>query len=184
MILSPLFVVVDNGSGGFCGRRLDGLHLELDVDAIADEDATCLEQLGPEQAEVLSIEGGRRDESGALVAPRVLRAAAVLDVEDDLATDVADGEVARHAVALARQLLDPRAAKLHLREALDLEEIRRAEMRIALGHAGVDAGNIDGRFDGRLGEIAVVVQDQVAAEAAEAASNLRDHHVPDRKADA
>src|SRR3954467_8464883 len=170
-------------SGGLCGRRLDGLHLELDVDAIADEDATCLEQLGPVQAEVLSIEGGRRDEPSALVAPRVLRAAAVLDVEDDLATDVADGEVTRHAVALARHLLDSRAAKLHLREAFDLEEIRRAEMRVALGHAGVDAGDIDGRFDGRLGEI-VVVQDQVAAEAGKAASNFGYHHVPDRKADA
>src|SRR3954470_5257603 len=183
MILFSFVRSCRDWSGGLCGRRLDGLHLELDVDAIPDEDATCLEQLGPVQAEVLSIEGGRRDESGALVAPRVLRAAAVLDVEDDLPSDIADGEVARHAVALAGHLLDSRAANLHLREALDLEEIRRAEMRIALGHAGVDASDIDGRFDGRLGEVAVV-QDQVAAEAAEAASNFRDHHVPDRKADA
>jgi hypothetical protein len=52
-----------------------------------------------------------------------------------------------------------------------------------LGRTRVDAGDVDGRFDGRLGEI-TVVEDQVAGEAGEAAPNLRDHHVADRKADA
>src|SRR5690349_7992925 len=87
--------------------RLHCLHLELDVDAIADQHAARLEQLVPLQAEVLAIDGRRRQEADALVTPRILRASAVLDVERDLAGDVADRQLADDAITLAAHLLDP-----------------------------------------------------------------------------
>jgi hypothetical protein len=39
MTLYSFVVVVRSGSSRSCGRRLDDLHLEIDVDAIVDEDA-------------------------------------------------------------------------------------------------------------------------------------------------
>src|SRR5262245_58944868 len=102
------------GSGRSCGRYLDGLHLQLDVDAIADEDAAGLEQLVPVQAEVLPVEGRRRRESETFVAPWILRAAAVLDVERHLARDVADRQVPDDAKALPRDLFDSRGPESQL----------------------------------------------------------------------
>src|SRR5579862_4486055 len=73
-------VVMVPPSRGLRGRRLHGLDLELDLDLVADQHAARLEHLVPAQAEILAIDRRRRDEAGALVAPRVLGEAAELDV--------------------------------------------------------------------------------------------------------
>src|SRR5262245_29100995 len=92
------------------GRGLHRLHVELDVDALADQHAAGLEHLVPGEPELLAIDRRLRDEARALVAPRVGAAAAVLDVEHDLADDVANAEDAGHAIALVGHALDARAA--------------------------------------------------------------------------
>src|SRR5688500_8219938 len=93
-------------SRGFFGQGFDGLHFELDLDAVADEDAAGLEHLVPPESEVLPVESGFRDESDSLVAPRILGSAAVLDVEGYLARHVADGELSDDAVASIFEPLD------------------------------------------------------------------------------
>src|SRR5262249_18370036 len=81
-------------SGCFNGRALDGLHLELDVDAVADEKASRFEHLVPSQAKVLAIDRSLCGEAAAHIAPRIRALSAVLGVERNLAGDVTDGEVA------------------------------------------------------------------------------------------
>src|SRR6185436_2808056 len=76
------------------GLGVDGLDVELDVDAIADEHPAGFEHLVPLEAEVLAIDRRLRDEADALVAPWIQAAASGLDVERDRARDVADGELA------------------------------------------------------------------------------------------
>src|SRR5256885_8771821 len=83
-----------------CGR-VDGLHVELDVDAVPDEHAARLEDLVPLEAEILALDRRLRDEADALVAPRVLAAAGGLGVEHDLAGDVADRQRAGDAEVAA-----------------------------------------------------------------------------------
>src|SRR5690606_38081376 len=83
------------GRGG-----LDHLDVELDADPLTDGDAAGLEQLVPAQAEVAPVDRGPGAEGEALVAPLIEAAAAVLDLELDLAGDVADGELAAHDIVL------------------------------------------------------------------------------------
>src|SRR5215468_6603168 len=122
--------------GGVARRGVDGLDVELDVDAVADQHAAGLEQLVPRQAEVLAVDRCLRDEPDPLVAPRIDAAAGRLGVERDLAGRVADRELADHAQPAAADVLHARAAEAQLGEPLDVEEVRRAQVVVALGRAG------------------------------------------------
>ena len=67
-----------------------------------------------------------------------------------------------HGESAVRDQLSPAplnalALKSDLRELLDREEIRRAQMVVALGDAGVDARSFDDSADGRFGDVAFVV---------------------------
>src|SRR5450755_797501 len=166
--------------GGCCAH---GLQLELDLDAIAHQQAARLEDLVPLEAEVLAVEGALRGESDPFVAPGVLAAAAVLDVERDLAADVADGQLSGQTVERRAELLDPRAAEPDLGKVLDVEEVGRPQVIVALGRARVDAGGIDRRLPDRPREIALVEVD-LSGELGEAAPSLLDYHVADREVDA
>ena len=77
------------------GRRLDRLHLE---ETRSPRDRSPARRRSPSawfhlKAEVLPVESALRREADPFVAPGVLSAAAVLDVERDLAADVADGQL-------------------------------------------------------------------------------------------
>src|SRR5262245_60644055 len=112
-----------DGSSSLHGRGPYALHFQLDVDAVADQDAARFEDLVPVQAEVLPVERGLRDEADPLVAPRVLRAPAVLDVQRNRPRHVADREIAGDTVTALRQRVDARAAEPELRKALGVEEV-------------------------------------------------------------
>src|SRR5579863_9988922 len=161
----------DFRSGRLGGRRLDRLQLQLELHAIADQHATGLECLVPLQTEVLAVESAPRREADPFVAPGVLAAAAVLDVERDRTRDVADGQLAGQAVTLRADLLDPRTAEPDLGEMLDVEEIGRLQVLVTLGRPRVDAGGVDRRLHDRAREVALVERD-VPGELGEAASNL------------
>src|SRR6185503_16599065 len=117
--------------------------VELDIDAIADEHTAGLQSLVPLESEILPIERGLRNEAHALVAPWILCSAAGLDVEDDFPRGVADGEISGDAEAIVIQLFDSRAPEPELGELLHVEEVRGAEVGVALRSSRVDAGRVD-----------------------------------------
>ena len=49
-----------------------------------------------------------------------------------------------------------RVLRNELGKLLDVEEVGRAQVRVALRRAGVDAGGVDRRLDGRPRQVAVV----------------------------
>src|SRR5260370_24679537 len=108
--------------------------------------------------------------------------ATVFDVQRHLARGVADRQVSDDAIALPFEPFDTRAPEPELGVLLDVEEVRRAEVGVALGRTRVDAGGVDRRLDRRSGEV-TVVEVRLAGVDREAASHLRDHHVTDREVD-
>src|SRR5688500_100012 len=70
------------------------LGTDLDLDLLADEHAAGLERLVPRDAELFAVDLGGRAEPDDLLAPRALRVPLELDVELDLAGDVANRQVA------------------------------------------------------------------------------------------
>ena len=112
---------------------LDRLDLDLDVHAVADHHAAGLEHLVPGEPEVLPIDRRLRREPGALVAPRVLGPARVLHVEGDFAQRPANREVADHAQPAVAQALRALALEGQLRMALDVQEVRRLQVRVTVG---------------------------------------------------
>ena len=84
------------------------------------------------------------------------------------------------AVAVA-SVIDVRAER-HGRAALDVEEVGRRDVGVAVGVAGVDRRQVDG---GRRRDVSssVGADDDVDVEALEAAAHLRDAEVADREAD-
>src|SRR5512140_2413485 len=145
-----------DGGGGYL---LHGLELDRDLDLLADEHAARLERGVPDEAELAAVEGRLGGEARALVAPRVLARAGELGVQDDLLLHAVELEVARHPVARAG-LLDPARAEGELRVLRDVEEVRGAQVRVAVGHLGVDGGGVDGRLDRGAGEVLRVELDR------------------------
>jgi len=78
---------------------------------------------------------------------------------------------------MAAERASPRNAARILRH---IEEVGRLEVRVAVGHAGVDAGRVDRHRDGRLREVAVRHVHR-ARPAGKRPSHLRDDQVPDEK---
>src|SRR5690606_6781439 len=91
----------------------------------------ALDELVVRDAEVVAVDGGRGEEGDPLVAPGVRRLAAILAGEDDGPRCAADREV---AVDLdpAAVLHDSVAREGHRRILLGGEEVRRAEVGVAL----------------------------------------------------
>src|SRR5690606_9489209 len=122
----------------------DGGHLELEGDLLAHEHATGLERRVPGEAPVLAVDDHAALEPEAGVAEGVDGGARVLEVEGDRAGRALDGEVAGHPVGRVVHHLDRGAAELDGRVVLHVEEVVAAQVRVAVGVAGVDAGGLDG----------------------------------------
>src|SRR5205085_528721 len=124
---------------------------------------------------VLAIDLRRRGKAGSAPERLLLRQPLVLDIEDDRPRDVEDREV---AVKLQRAVachFDPRALERERGVLLDVEDVGRAKVRVAVGLTGIDAGgayaHLDARVFGRLSDA------NLAVDVREMASYLRDHQV-------
>src|SRR5277367_6432084 len=83
---STLHATVRRGSRGL-SENLHRLDVELDLDLIADEQATTFEHLVPLQPELTAVDRRRGREPHAVVAVRILGGAERLDVERHVARD-------------------------------------------------------------------------------------------------
>src|SRR6266508_2829156 len=160
---------------GVSSVLLDSLDLELEAGLLADQDASTLERSVPGQAEFLTVELGLGREAGALVPERTLRPAVVLDLQRHRPGNAMDGEVARDEKVVRRAPLDPRAAERDLRVALDVEEVGRAQVRVPLLVAALDAGRVDLDLDPRAQR--VVGDVDVALHVGELAPDLAHHQM-------
>src|SRR5207248_3216902 len=91
-------------------------------------------------------------------------------------------QLSDHAEAVPAARLDAGAGEGDGRVLLDVEEVGRAQVRVALGVAGGNRGRVDLGPDGRAARVVGDVQDS-AADAGEAALDGGDHHVADAELD-
>src|SRR3954452_10929764 len=162
------------------GVAENGLDLELDGDLVTDDDAAAVHRHLDVDAELVAVDLGLGGEAGARAAEGVRAEAVELKVEDDRAGDALDRQLALDgpvgAVGLHRG-----GAEEHGRVVLDVEEVSRADVRVALLLTGVDGAELDTGLDRGLG--GVLGGDDLALEVAEVAADLADHHVADGEAD-
>src|SRR5439155_23983143 len=105
-----------------------------------------------------------------------------LALERDRAGDAADGQVALDGELAVALRLDAGAGEGEIRVALGVEEVGRAQVRVALGLARVDAGGGDLHLDARIGGVRLV-DDDGPFHVGEAAFDRRDHQVLDGELD-
>src|SRR4051794_14969966 len=121
---------------------LDRRDVELELDLVRDEDATGLEGGVPADAPVLAVDGRGALEPGADVAEGVLRGAGGLEDDGDRLGDALDGQVAGDGPVVA-VALDAGGDEGDVGVGLVLEEVSGAQVRVAVGVAGVDAAALD-----------------------------------------
>src|SRR5689334_5961060 len=139
---------------------LNQLHLDRHLDIVAEEPAAGLECLVPGEAELLPVDLPLRLEAHPLTAPRILAAALELGVERDFLRLIADREIADQLELAIDVALDALARERHRRKALDVEEVWRAEVPVALLGARVDARGRDLDLDLRLLRLRLVMRNR------------------------
>src|SRR5438309_2004483 len=122
---------------------LDRFDLELEARLLAHQDAAGLDGHVPGEPEVLAIDLGAGREAGPPVAHRIGCPAVVLDLEADSARDAVDRQITVYEEVSGRFPFDPRALERDLRIALDVEEVGRTQVLVALLVPALDAGGID-----------------------------------------
>src|SRR5690606_37281033 len=122
-----------------------------------------LQRLVPPQPPFAPVDLGLGGESGALLAPGVRADAFEGRLERHRHGLTANLEFTCEAEAIAFLLVRPlytRASERDLRVILDVEEVRGAQVRIPVRHAGVDAGGIDLHDDAGLVRVVLVDLDR------------------------
>src|SRR5262245_28624570 len=140
---------------------LDALDVQVDGDLVADEDAAAFESLVPGESEVLAVDRRRAVESRPLLAVGALPLAEEARVEDNRARHAVKREVSAHFPFFAARIdvARPRALEGDLRKLFGVEEVRGAQMAVALLDVGVDAGGIDRSLHLGLGGALFVIDD-------------------------
>src|SRR5665811_2155191 len=128
------------GGGPSSVRLKHRLDLDAELDLLADQPATGLERLVPREAPLLAVDLRLGGEEGALTAERVAHLPVVLGLHRDGLGYSTDGEIAVDLPVVVAVVLHTRARERQLRVRVDLEEVRAAQMIVALLGARVDAG--------------------------------------------
>src|SRR6195952_4384977 len=152
-----------------------GLHGEVDVHLVADEDPAAVERDVEVHAEVLAVDDAVGLEAETLAAPRVLADAQELDLELDGLGDALEGEVADDGGAV-----EGGRGEAHLAELLHVEEVSGAQVAVALLVAGVDRVQVHGRVG--AGVLERLTGRELALELSELSGDLA-HQVANREPD-
>src|SRR5581483_4676619 len=160
---------------------VDRLDVDLEVDFVADQEAARLERGVPVQAELLAVDLAADLEARHLLAPRVLAAPEQGRVEHDGARHAADRQVAVDPGRVGAGRLDPCAGEGDRRILLDVEEVGRSQVAVALLLARVDRRRVHLDLDRGLRRVRLVEHDR-AGDAGEAALRRSEHHVLDTEA--
>src|SRR5690348_6724479 len=126
-----------------CTLRSEKLELEADLHLVADQQAAGFERLIPGQTEIAAADLRRRAESEALAAPRIRDPALLDDVERHLTRHAVDRQVAGELELAAAAIEHARPLERDARILLRVEEVGRAEVRVALRVACVDGIDVD-----------------------------------------
>jgi hypothetical protein len=153
----------------------DCFDLEADLDVVSDDYPACLQGLIPGQPEIASIDLAARAEPDAFPTPGVSGPAFECNIERNWLRYVTDCQIARNLEALL-VTLNPGAAELDLGILLDIQEIRRAQVLVALVGAGIETRGFEYRFDGRVLRIFLVAVDR-SFDIRDAALHSRDHQM-------
>src|SRR5712691_356168 len=165
-----------NGTSGGQNR----FNLEVQGNLVGDDRSAGLQRGVEVHAEIAPVDLPGSGESSPRAAHRIRPEAIELEGKRHALRDALERQV---AVEDELATLDANASRAvgHRRVALDLEEVGRPDVPVALLIAGVDRGHVDLGTDRRAGRVRA--GDQLAGEARELAAYLADHHVPDGEAD-
>src|SRR5690606_37267819 len=136
----------------------------------------CLQRLVPGQSPLFAVEGGRGREAGAGGSPGAAGHTGVFDVEHDFASHVPNGQVADDTTPVVAQPFNPLALEEEHRIFLDVEEISRAQVVVAIRLARIDARRVNAYRDlALLGILRIKIDG--AVELIELPTHRADHHV-------
>ena len=155
----------------------DGGDVERDPDLVADQQIATSKRLVEFHIEVLAVQKSLDLRSGALIAPWIGIGALQDEVQFDLTSDAVHGEVAPDARGVIVDRLDPRGLKGDLGKRIDIEEVRGAQVRVALLFAGVDRRDFD--TSARLRAPCVFSHLHGSLKISEPTTNVRNPHVLD-----
>src|SRR4029077_20345076 len=157
----------------------DRRYVEGEVDGVADEHAARLEHAIPDEPVVRTVELTAQCQREPVSVLVVRNASAELTVEQDRTRDALDRQLARQReVATVAVEMHRDGVEADLGEVLDVEEIRRAQVRVALVVQRLEAHYLDRAGDGRI-----VSGDDRSFEVAEPSVDGLDHHVLDAELD-
>src|SRR5665647_3417866 len=120
------------GGGPSSVRLKHRLDLDAELDLLADQPATGLERLVPREAPLLAVDLRLGGKESALTAERVAHLPVVLGLQRDGLGYSTDGEIAVDLPVVVAVVFHTRARERQLRVRVDLEEVRAAQMIVAL----------------------------------------------------
>src|SRR5665647_2277654 len=120
------------GGGPSSVRLKHRLDLDAELDLLADQPATGLERLVPREAPLLAVDLRLGGKESALTAERVAHLPVVLGLQRDGPGYSTDGEIAVDLPVVVAVVFHTRARERQLRVRVDLEEVRAAQMIVAL----------------------------------------------------
>src|SRR5690606_23044561 len=152
------------------------LNFELQIDVLAYQHASRLECCVPVQTPVFTVDGRARLEGNLIVSERIAPGAEVFTLELDLLRDTTHRQLADQREPGAIHILDPCTLEGNGRIFVRIEEIGRAQVRVALFIIRGDRRRLSSAFGFDRREI-VRIQAHDAFEVLEGATDLAESEV-------
>lgn len=164
-------------------RALKHFDVDLDVNILANQNATRFHRLVPRQTEVFAVDRAcQRVTDRRGLVEWVCHRSALFALECYRLGRATDREVSGQFDLVAARGSKSRAFEGHLWVIFDVKEVRGSQVIVPIRLACVDAVDVYRRGDLRCGEI-VRVEFDVPLERFKFTANLADHHVTNAKTD-